>query len=488
MTSYLGTKGYTLYKNSLSAKELKEIIKELTVKPYIPKTIVKVTPFPLYRESQQKIYLPRYYGIDKYGMIETENSQRNKITAGADICLDFKGSLRAYQINIVNKYVAAVGKQGGGLLEVDTGLGKTVIALNIISCLKKKTLIIVHKDFLLQQWIERIEEFLPDARVGKIQGPIVDIEDKDIVIAMLQSLSMKSYPVSTFESFGFSIIDEVHHLGAEVFSQAFFKVVTNYALGLSATMERKDGLTKVFKMFIGRIVHTEKRDTSDAKVLVKAIDYVTQDEEFNEIKYDFRGNPAYSSMIVKLCQYNRRSEFILDVCEGLRKENPAQQIMILAHNKSLLGYLYDGIEHRKIGTVGYYVGGMKQTELKLSEGKEIIVATYAMASEGLDIKTLATLIMATPKTDIVQTVGRILRMPHKQPIVVDIIDKHELFRRQFYQRKRFYVKQNYKIIRSSNENFYNNKWNTIHDVGKRCNIDEEDPAKDTGLKKCMIKL
>ena len=71
--------------------------------------------------------------------------------------------------------------------------------------------------------------------------------------------------------------------------------------------------------------------------------------------------------------------------------------MILAHNKTLLTYLYKAIEHRNIGTVGYYIGGMKEVQLKESENKKIIIATYAMASEGLDIKSLTTLIMASPK-------------------------------------------------------------------------------------------
>ena len=60
--------------------------------------------------------------------------------------------------------------------------------------IKKKAIIFVQKTFLKNQWIERIQQFLPTARVGTIQGPIIDIEDKDIVIAMIQSISMKEYP------------------------------------------------------------------------------------------------------------------------------------------------------------------------------------------------------------------------------------------------------------------------------------------------------
>ena len=120
--------------------------------------------------------------------------------------------------------------------------------------------------------------------------------------------------------------------------------------------------------------------------------------------------------------------------------------MVLSHNKSLLKYLFEGIQHRGFATVGYYVGGMKQKDLQETEGKQIVLATYAMAAEALDIKSLSVLLMATPKTDITQSVGRILRVKHKNPIVVDIVDRHDVFQNQWTQRKRFYKRCNYAIL------------------------------------------
>ena len=347
----------------------------------------------------------------------------------------------------------------------------TVMGIDIISKMRLKTIILVHKEFLMNQWIERINEFMPDARVGKLQGKVIDIEQKDIVIAMIQSLSMKEYNVDLFKCFGLMIIDEVHHMGAEVFSNSLCKVVTPYTLGLSATMERKDGLSKVFKMFLGETIHVEKRDTSEQSVLIKTLQYKVDDDEFNSIKYDFRGNPQYSSMITKLCNYNNRSEFILDYINYTLQENPKQQIIVLGHNKSLLKYLYEAIGHRNIanGSVGYYVGGMKETDLKISETKQVIIATYSMASEGLDIKTLTTLVLATPKTDIIQAVGRILRVKHSQPVVIDIVDSHEVFQRQYQKRKAFYRKQKYKIIETNNSesSFDIKNWKVTYDPNNK---------------------
>ena len=482
--AYLGKKGYSILKSNLTTKEQHFIRDELTVKAYIPKSPVQPEPFSIYRESPNKFYVPRYFGVDTFG-----DFTENKIPPGDDIDIKFTGDLREYQINIVDKYINFVKDSGGGLLDVDPGKGKTVMGLYIIAKLKKKTLVIVHKSFLLNQWIERIQQFLPTARVGKIQGQIIDIENKDIVIGMLQSLSQKEYPENLFDSFGLTIYDETHHLGAEVFSRCMMKTITNYTLGLSGTMQRKDGLTKVFKLFLGDIIHKEKTDTKEHKVIVKAIHYKVDDEDFNEIKYDYRGNPLYSTMISKLCSYNNRSEFILKVLETELRNNNEQQIMILAHNKSLITYLHQAIEHRNIATVGYYIGGMKEADLKISEGKKVIIATYAMASEGLDIKTLTTLIMASPKTDVCQSIGRILRTKHTSPLVVDIIDKHDIFENQWHKRRQYYMKQKYNIISTDNTGYFKNTWTTVYDPSKSEESIKKIKKTEEPLKGvCLIKL
>jgi superfamily II DNA or RNA helicase len=354
-----------------------------------------------------------------------------------------------------------------------------------LSQLKKKTLVIVHKEFLLNQWVERIQQFLPKARVGRIQGQIIDIEEKDIVIGMLQSLSMKEYPATVFESFGFTIIDEVHHISSQTFSNALFKIVTKYMLGLSATMNRKDGTTRVFKMFLGDVIFKGKRD-EEHNVIVKAIEYHVEDDEFNHVITDFRGNVSYSSMISKLCEYNRRSEFIVKVVVNLLNDNPKQQIIILAHNRNLIKYLHDAIQHRNIATVGYYVGGMKEVALKESETKQVVIGSFCMASEGLDIRTLNTLIMATPKTDIQQSVGRILREKHGQPIVVDIIDTHEPFKNQWKKRRAFYMKEKYKIMYTTSDKFHSfgeSEWTTVFDINNPCSKAKSTTTKPKTTKK-----
>jgi superfamily II DNA or RNA helicase len=473
INTYLGQKGYTILKSELSASQQQYIKEQLLIKPCTPGAPIAIDKsFPAYRESDKKLYVPRYYGEQLFG-----KPNETKITEGTDIILEFQGSLRPAQEPVVKAYLdkvlsnnsASVSDSasnnsggGGGLLELPCGFGKTSISLYILSKLKKKALVIVHKEFLMNQWIERIQQFLPTAKIGKIQGQIIDIEGKDIVIGMLQSLSMKDYPASLFDSFGFTIIDEVHHISSEVFSCALFKLVTKYMLGLSATMERSDGTTRVFKMFLGDVVYKQER-SKDEEVIVRGITYQTNDDEYNELELDFRGKPASSKMLSKICNYNRRSEFILKVLDDMIKENPKQQIMIIASYRNILNYFYEAINHKQIATVGFYVGGMKEAALKQTEEKQVVLATYSMAAEGLDIKTLTTLIMATPMTKIEQSVGRILRQKHENPpIVVDIIDTHSNFQNQWLKRRRFFKTQNYKIIQTASSTYTTDvsKWKT----------------------------
>ena len=363
----------------------------------------------------------------------------------------------------------------------------TVMALNIISRLKKKTLILVHKEFLMNQWIERIAEFIPSARVGKIQGPVFEVEGRDIVIGMIQTIYSRDFENGVFDSFGLTVIDEVHRIGSREFSNTLFKIVTPYMLGISATVERKDRLTKILYMFIGDKIYSEER-TDDDIVQVRAIMFKSRDPVFNEVEYDFRGSPKYSTMISKLCAFGPRSDFIVRIISDLIKENPKKQIMVLAHNRDLLTFLYDAIRHRisdEENTVGYYVGGMKEKDLKITEGRRIVLATYAMAAEALDIKTLSTLVMATPKTDIEQSVGRILRAKGQNPIVVDILDAHDYLKRQWNTRRQFYKKCNYKITSTDIDGYggFENmdRWRVEYDPLVAITGEKE-------KKKCMINI
>ena len=466
--AYLGKKGYTLFKSELSALQIKKIRQDLTVKPF--STHSAEVSYPIYRESDTKLYVPRYYGIEHFGIVPS------KCSTGKEIDVPFQGNLFDYQKEITLKFIQTAKESGGGLLDVEPGKGKTVMGLHIISHLKRKTLVVVHKTFLMNQWLERIETFLPTAKVGRIQGEIIDVEGKDIVLGMLQSLSNKVYPQEMWDTFGLCVFDECHHLSAEVFSNVMIQIVTPYNLGLSGTMTRKDGLSKVFKYFIGPVVHKEKSDL-ETEVLIKSIHF--QNEHlFEHVKTDFKGQPLYSCLITKLND-SGRNDMIVSVLKKELEDQPNQQVMILSHTKQMIHDLYKRIESFET-SVGYYLGGMKEEHLKESESKKIILGTYAMASEGLDIKTLTTLFLVTPKSDVCQSVGRILRSKDHKPMVVDFMDEVSVFESQYQKRKKYYESKRYVIEEYANFKCYLENKPTIQ--AKKTN------SKSKSIKECLVSI
>lgn len=450
----LSQRGYGIPFNRLSKKQIEDIKKELTVEPDIPTPFLcgnnVQAAFTLYRESKSKLYVPKFYGLKNFGLPEED-----KIAPGHEINCTFEGKLRPEQEDPVNSFINASQdpKRRGGIINLSCAGGKTVIGIFIISVLKKKTMIIVHKNFLLEQWKERIEQFMPNARVGFIRGKIIDVKDKDIVIASLQSLSMKEYDNEIFSDIGFVIVDEIHRTGTEVFSRALIKVNFQYSLGLTATLERKDGLTKVFIWSIGDVVYKNKSRID--KVHVKCIPYIPEDEEESE-NYSkeetlFNGKPNISKIITNITEYIPRTKFIVRVLkEEYQNSEGKRRFLILSDRKKHLKDFENEIKKCLGDICGLYLGGMKENELKDSEKKQIILATYAFASEGFDVQGLDTLILASPKSNMEQIIGRILREKEENrlniPLVFDIYDSFSFLKNQFTKRRRFYKRMKYSLI------------------------------------------
>jgi len=443
----VGKNGYTFIKKEVGDTHLKQIKRDLTVTPRVcqnygsPDEVVE--PIVLYQENKDKIYMPRYYAIGKYGLPNTF-----KIQKCIKSNLHFGSSLRPHQNHIVDCYLKNINDEfgGGGIICAGCGVGKTVIGLYIAAHLKVKTLIIVHKEFLLNQWIDRINEFLPNSKVGIIQGDKADIEGKDIVIGMLQSVSMHTYPNYVFDDFGLVIYDECHHLGARVFSKALRKTNFKYTLGLSATPTRKDGLTKVFLWYLGDIVYKQEKN-DDSGVDVKIYYYHNDDTTYNKEVRNFRKQIMNPIIINNIAGCKKRNDYIISLIPPLLEEG--RTILILTERIAQVSYIHDVIEESGLTTIGKYIGRLKQEVLDASLQCRIIIGTYNMIEEGFDCKSLDTLIMATPKVNIEQSVGRILRKQKKDrtitPLVIDIFDQFANNINKGKRRMAFYRKQKYDI-------------------------------------------
>jgi superfamily II DNA or RNA helicase len=437
----LTTAGYRINKKDVpSIHHVKGV---LNVKPFIPSVFVNpqyVTRYPVFTESADYLYVPKHYGIGEFGPL-TET--KRDVPKTHPSFWEFAGSIRENQKEVVDSFLCPEPRDG--IISLQTGGGKTVCALFIASQIKMPTIVLVHNTFLRDQWIDRIKNFLPKARVGSIQGEVVDIINKDIVVSMLQSVSMKEYPANTFDRFGLVIVDECHHIASEAFSQSLSKLTSKHMLGLSATPERKDKLMYVMNWFLGPMLYrSNTADKVDEKVKVEVYDFDPQDEEYNTIIYNNQGVMFTTLMINKVVEFKPRNDMIINLLEDLSEEN--RQILVLTdrveHTKTLFEGLPDKVkEHSCI--LGRSVKAADRA--KFCESKKILIATYAMCKEGFDVATLNTLVMATPRPDVDQIVGRIMRTEKTKrtvhPLIVDIVDP--AFRRQFQERLRLYKERNY---------------------------------------------
>lgn len=458
---------YVLEKAKFDPELIKSLRKELTVKPFKPgkfNLFAKNTTFSLYVETKDLMGIPKFFGINRLG-IPAENKLETYRYKPQDIT--YNGQMRPNQIPIIQKVLKGFEDHGGGMLIAGCGIGKTNMAIYLSCVLKAKTLFIVHKEFLMKQFINRVKAFTNVQEVGIIQQKKMNT-NFPFVVGMVQSIARRDYPHEIFKDFELIIVDEAHHMGSKHYSKVLQKITAKRTLGITAESERKDKLFHIINWYLGPILHQEPQKPNDM-VIVKRFFYFTKKEKYMQVLYNkYTQEVNRSKMITNICRISRRNRFILrlilEFCEQDKK------ILCLGGRIKQIMLLYDLLEANPLtkGNVGLYLGGMKEAALNRSATKQIIFGTYEMASEGLDIPDLNVEILMTPKTTINQCVGRILRKDVyvENPIVVDIIDDNEIFGNQAKRRNAYYNSQDYNI-----QDFYVSE--SRHDLDK-CKLHTDD--------------
>ena len=279
----------------------------------------------------------------------------------------------------------------------------------------------------------------------------IEVEDNHNFIVFGENTLFESGP----------IVHNCHHFASRVFSKALQKMGPKYTIGLSATPIRQDGLTKVLNWFIGDILVKVER-TGDNAVYVKSFDYESDDKLFIEKKRWVKGKtvPDTVKMITNLGKIKARNTFITNIINSLRKKDE-RKILVLSgridHLQILKKMLDDIIAEDVKNNVcdidefktGFYIGKMKGYELEEASQADILFGTYSMAEEGLDIDGLNTLVLATPKKDIIQSIGRIMRKPIEEgdvnPLVIEINDLLSCMTMWGTKRESYYAKKKYNV-------------------------------------------
>jgi superfamily II DNA or RNA helicase len=449
---FIDKEGYHIPKKTLTDKELKKIKKNLTVSPSNNMFSSEDLLYEQYKETDDDIIIPRFYGISKYGDAELKfNPEKSN--------LKFKSTLKDFQIPIVDTSVKHLIANKGSLINIPCGRGKTVMAINIAYKLGLKTLVIVHQSFLQTQWAERIKTFTGE-KAGIIRQSIVDVDGKNIVVGMIQSIGSRDYG-DIFDQFGLVIYDECHHYASQFFSKTASYLGAKYTLGLSATLYRKDGLVKIIHWHLGDIAYKERMKINN-QVVVKIINYNSKNKKFKEVTRQVKGIKVAdcTQMLSNLVDIKSRDDLLINTINALRKD-PERKILVLSGRKlahlpklkdevdaSIKKDVIDGKLIEGECKTYYYTGDCKPKERKEAEDNaDIIFGTFHMAQEGLDIPRLNTVILATPKKDVVQAVGRILRKELSngdiRPLIIDISDNVSIFPNQMNVRERFYEQSEY---------------------------------------------
>jgi superfamily II DNA or RNA helicase len=439
----LGRSGVVLKKADLGRSEYERMRRDLTVRPETAGSPFGQfgQSFRVYHETRDALCVPRHY----YSRDRSIPSWTGGTPSTCPL-LVFSGHLKSEtrQHEAAEACAKAFRERGGGILSLPTGFGKTTVGLYVACRLGLKTLVIAHKEFLIDQWIERIRSFVPTARIGRVQQDVCDTADKDIVVAMMQSVCSKDYG-RAFDDFGLLIIDEVHHISAPTFCRCMYRANCPYVLGLSATPVRKDGLTRVIEWFVGPVFFRIERKEQQ-HVRVKVLKYAC--EAYSRPPPQTRnGTLNLPELVSRVCADPARNQMVLDAIE--RCVAKGRKTIVLSDRRQHCMDLLKALKAHGIDAA-LYIGGMKQDARKESEKAAAIVATYSQANEGLDIPSLNALVMATPKSDVVQAVGRILREASGHattfaPLIIDFLDDYGVFYAQFAKRRKYYASAGFEI-------------------------------------------
>jgi len=399
-------------------------------------------PIPLYEHGDGVFGVPREFFFSNRRPVHRVDLQ---VTKGSSDWwpAEFVGTLRPEQ-KVARDEVVSMFLAGrlGGIVQAKPGWGKTVCALAIAAKLGVPTLVVVHKEFLMDQWTDRIGKFLPAAKIGRVQQDDCDFSGKTVVMGMVHSLGGEQrYPEELWGWPGLIIVDECHRIGARTWAPVPPRFRAKYRLGFTATPRRKDGADDVFWQHIGPIVFAGKEER--LKPIVKRVW-----SKFKLVKTD-RFNPhlAPRSLLLRfLCASRYRNDLIVD--QLISALVAGRKVLVLSERLNHLQRLESEI--RKLWpsvagevSVGQYVGGRTKAQLERSAQAKVIFATVQYAAEGLDIPALDTLFLTTPMSDVEQAVGRILRPcgGKKDPIVVDFRDDAvPMFEAMGRKRDRFYRK------------------------------------------------
>lgn len=363
--------------------------------------------------NYEKIYVPFHFAK------ETLCLDRPLRKNYKELLCKFVGQLREAQKIVKQEAIQILNREGCLLLALHVGFGKSIMSLDLACKIKLRTMIVVHRVLLIDQWVESIRKYCSHhVKINVFDG---EFEECDFMV--LNVLNISKLTEAQLSTFGLVIVDECHLISTEHFSKSLQYITPRYLIGLSATPYRKDGMDKIMDLYFGkeRIVR---------KLHIEHIVYKIQTSFEPPILQMRNGQLDWNHIIDTQSNHRRRNEMIVRLVDIY----PDRHILILCKRKEQGNYLLT-----KLLEKGHQVTRLMGNDKKFDRNARIVIATINKAGVGFSHDILDTLILAADVEEYyIQYLGRITRRPDVSPMVFDIVDKNPTLQRHFQTRRKVY--------------------------------------------------
>lgn len=397
-------------KASMKNSWLEEMRGELVQTPH--SDYKEQEPLYLFKETKETFAVPRGYGISKASQwkLPMNNQSLGNGIIWPDIKID---SWRRGQEKAIDETIKHLKASLGGLLSAPVGSGKSLMAADIARRLGQKTLVLTHKEDLAEMWHESCKKFYPGIKLGHVQQSVWEYKDKHLVTALYQTIHRRGDVLDKKfrEQFGLIIAEEGHRIAAPTFANVISKFPARYRLGISATWRRKDEMDCLFYWLIGGVAHRMTVDTLKCFYFQPQFRLPFSDNAFK----GWGGSLNTSKLITTISEYESYNDYLATQVD--RAVASGRKVLVVTDRLKQVEILMQKIK----SSSGKYVGETDKVGREITRKLPVIIGTYAAIGEGTDIPELDTLVMATPRSDIAQVVGRIRRPHHskKVPVILD---------------------------------------------------------------------
>jgi superfamily II DNA or RNA helicase len=340
--------------------------------------------------------------------------------------------------------VTAMFEQEQGIIVRPPGSGKTQIMLAFIAACQTPSLVLVHTEDILEQWVEYAKNAIPDIDVGVVRGQKFEIGD--MTIATVQTAVDLVHDEGFWLNFGALLVDETHHAPARTWERILNACSARYRFGVTATDTRPDGMEPLMRYLIGPVIQRQKFK-SMVPLMVSPIK--------TEFRFQYRGPYDWNRLIKALVNDEDRNSLIAEV--AVRQLQKGHSTLVLSRRIEHLENIRDHMALQ----LDFDEGWLQQIELLMApRGKRVrrevlsrwkggdvkVVLATQLANEALDVPRLSRLVLAYPEKHFsvtTQKVGRLTREHEDKSdaIIFDIVDeKCAPLRRQWGERKQTYRK------------------------------------------------